>query len=643
MPRPLRTPEKTMQAISEAESQHQFGLPARTLQYVLDGLTIISAFVLAYCLRFDFAVPEYMWERFLVQLPIVVLIQVAILRAMGVHSFIWRYIGLAEAATFARGAIIAAVPMLLLRYATPSSIAQVRIPLSVTLMDVTLAFGGLLGVRVVRRMVYERYEKQRNEEALGATTLKPVLLVGAGRAGVMAVKELLGRGNAGVKIVGFVDDDAEKQGSTIHGVRVVGRTADLPHLVREHGVDHVIITIACAKRDDLRRIVSVCEKIPVRVRIIPGLFELLEGRVEVSRARDVEIEDLLGRDPVQLDTDQLQSFLTDNTVMVTGGGGSIGSELCRQIARFQPSRLLLVERTEFALFTIDRELRASFPELEIVPLIADVGDHDRMEGIFRSFRPSVVLHAAAHKHVPLMEANPAEAAKNNTLATLDLAKLAGRYDVSVFVMISTDKAVNPTSVMGASKRVAELVIQDLDAQFDTRFVAVRFGNVLGSTGSVIPIFRDQIQRGGPVTITHPDMVRYFMTIPEAAQLVLQAGAMGEGGTIFVLDMGEPVRITDLAHDMITLSGLKPGEDIEVVFTGLRPGEKLFEELGADTEGLAKTKHPKIFIGRIERAPAQLLHDTLRDLRRAAATEDVEAIRAAFSRVVPEAKLGGQPA
>lgn len=632
-----------MQTISEQEPTglraRPFPVSARILQHVLDGATIVAAFLLAYCLRFDFSVPASLWDHIALQLPVVLLVQFAVLRLLGVHSFIWRYVGLKEAATFGRGAVLAAIPMLVLRYATPQELASIRIPLSVTLMDVTLAFGGLLGIRVARRVVFERSESMRPDPgapiAPSRTPLRPVLLVGAGRAGVMAVKELAGRRN-GLDIVGFIDDDVAKHGSTIHGVRVLGGTEELARLVAEHEIDHVIITIAKASRSELRSIVQRCERIPIRVRIIPGLYELLEGKVEVSRVRDVEIEDLLGREPVQLDTDALGAFLTDRVVLVTGAGGSIGSELCRQVARFRPSRLLLVERSEFALFTIDRELRATFPELDVLPLMADIADSARIEQLFARHRPEVVLHAAAHKHVPLMEANPAEAIKNNTLATRSLGETAIAHDVEVFVMISTDKAVNPTSVMGASKRVAELVVQDLDRRSDTRFVAVRFGNVLGSTGSVIPIFREQIRQGGPVTITHVDMVRYFMTIPEAAQLVLQAGAMGDGGEIFVLDMGEPVRIVDLATDMITLSGLRPGVDVELVFTGLRPGEKLFEELGADSEGLAKTRHPKIFIGQLPPTASDELESCLRELQNAA--RDSADVRACLARAVPEAAL-----
>jgi FlaA1/EpsC-like NDP-sugar epimerase len=465
-----------------------------------------------------------------------------------------------------------------------------------------------------------------------------VLLIGAGQAGVLAAREIHGRGDTGLVIKGFIDDDPQKQGSVIYGVKVLGTTEDMPWLVRTQGIDHVVITIAAASRNEIRRIVKLCELIPVKVQIIPGLYEILQGNVEVSRIRDVEIEDLLGREPVRLDEEDMSRFLAGKAVMVTGAGGSIGSELARQTARFHPSSLLLVERAEFALFNIDRELRERWPEISIVPLVADVSNEARLRAIFETHRPQVVLHAAAHKHVPLMEHNEAEAVKNNVLATHRIGELAGEFGVQAFVMISTDKAVRPASIMGASKRVAELVVQDLDRRYQTRYVAVRFGNVIGSAGSVIPIFREQIRNGGPVTVTHPDMMRYFMTIPEAAQLVLQAGAMGEGGEIFVLDMGQPVKILDLAKDTITLSGLKPFEDIDIVFTGIRAGEKLFEELQVRDECLTKTRHPKIYIGKIAAYPEQDVRRALERLAFLCENERDSEVREYLGDLLPEARL-----
>jgi FlaA1/EpsC-like NDP-sugar epimerase len=491
---------------------------------------------------------------------------------------------------------------------------------------------------VLRRSLYERSRHTKKLSQGRSTSKKPVLLVGAGRAGVMAACEIRNRGDSDLEIKGFVDDDPGKQGSIIQGVKVLGKTDRLPEIVRGLAIDHVVVSIAEATRSQFRRILDICEQIPVKVKVIPGLHEILRGQVKVSRIRDLEIEDLLGRVPVQLDETHVKMFVSGKTVMVTGAGGSIGSELARQLARFQPDKLLLVERAEFALFEIDRELGRLCPSLDRVPLIADVNDESRVRALLKDYRPHIIFHAAAHKHVPLMENNAAEAVKNNALATYKVGRLAGECGVESFVLVSTDKAVRPTSVMGATKRIAELIVQDLNRRFSTRYAAVRFGNVIGSTGSVIPIFREQIRNGGPVTVTHPDMTRYFMTIPEAAQLVMQAGAMGEGGEIFVLDMGEPVRILDLAKEAITLSGLKPFEDIEIVFTGSRPGEKLFEELEMTEEALSKTRHPKIFIGKIAAYPRQRVREAIEVLSFLSGNGREQEIRAYLNTLLPEARL-----
>jgi len=465
--------------------------------------------------------------------------------------------------------------------------------------------------------------------------------VGAGKAGVLAAREILSRGDIQFDVRGFVDDDPAKQGAVIHDLRVLGTTEDLPRLVEKLKIAQVVITIARITRGDILRIIDICQKVPVKVRIIPGLYEIIQGKVHVTRIRNVRIEDLLGREPVMLDQQQVAAFVAGKRVMVTGAGGSIGSELARQVARFGPSQLLLVDRAEFGLFSIDLELRRLWPELSIVPVVADVGEEARVRSVFSAYLPQVVLHAAAHKHVPMMETNPVEAIKNNVLATRLLGEIAGESGVEAFVLISTDKAVRPTSVMGASKRVAELVVQDLALRHATRFVAVRFGNVIGSAGSVVPIFCEQIRRGGPVTVTHPDMRRYFMTIPEAAQLVLQAGAMGEGGEIFILDMGDPVRILDLAIAMITLSGLKPFEEMDIVFTGLRPGEKLHEELELLGEEIAKTRHPKIYIGKLAAYAPEVIERALARFAELARAGEAAEIRLFLNKLLPEANVPAQ--
>jgi FlaA1/EpsC-like NDP-sugar epimerase len=632
-----------MRPETSAETRFTDGPPwqrllSRQFQFVLDLLVLILAFFVSCELRFEFAVPPETFERFLVQLPLVILLQFGAMQVFGIYTFVWRYIGMAEISAFLRAAWWSFLPLVLLRLGLPNEFSQWRVPLSICLMTTVFGFGGVLALRVLRRAVYEKYEKERRGGAAKNGRFKPVLLVGAGQAGVLAAKEIHNRGDVNLDIKGFVDDDPAKKGTVIQGVKVIGTTRDLPRLVPELDIDHVVITIAQASRTEIRRIIEICESVPVKTQIIPGLYQILSGAVEISRIRDVEIEDLLGREPVVLEEELLRSFLEGKTVMVTGAGGSIGAELARQAARFGAGRLLLVERAEFALFDIDRELRGDWPKLSIVPLVADVCDRGLMRGLMERHTPSVILHAAAHKHVPMMESNPTEAVKNNIIATRELGEVAGAAGVETFIQISTDKAVRPTSVMGASKRVAELAVQDLNTKYDTRFVSVRFGNVLGSAGSVIPTFREQILKGGPVTVTHPDMVRYFMTVTEAAQLVLQAGAIGKGGEIFVLDMGEPVRILDMAKDMITLFGLKPFDDIDIVFSGIRPGEKLFEELETEGEHMTRTRHPKIFIGKINSYNPQSVTEALERFAELSSLDRENELRRFFNQFLPEARL-----
>lgn len=622
--------------ISASTPQFKIRLLSKQLQFLLDLLVLASAFILAYLLRFDFVPPRVEILRALNQLPLVLIIQLAVLHFTGVYKFIWRYIGLPEAKKITNAAFLAALPLIVLRLGLPDSLHDFRIPLSVTLIDTFLAFGGVLTLRAARRDVYER--KHRRSTRTRAINRKPVLLIGAGRAGVLTATEIRSRGDSDLDIRGFIDDDPAKRGARIQGINVIGTTADLQRLVPEMSIDHVIISIAQASRANFRRILDICQSIPVNVRVIPCLYEILQGKLKVSRIRDVEVGDLLGRETVQLDEKSMRDFLTGKVVMVTGAGGSIGSELARQVARFDPSELLLVERAECPLFNIDRELRNAFPDLSIHPLVADISDMARMKSIFASKHPQVVLHAAAHKHVPMMESNTVEAVKNNILGTQLLGELAGEFDVESFVLISTDKAVRPASVMGATKRIAELVVQNLNARYFTRYVAVRFGNVIGSAGSVIPIFREQILSGGPVTVTHPDMMRYFMTIPEASQLVLQAGAIGGGGEIFILDMGEPVRILDLARETIRLSGLRPYDDIDIVFTGIRPGEKLFEELQTTGEELDKTVHPKIFIGRIAAYAPDTIERVIERLKLLTSQGWNEELRREMHQLLPESCL-----
>lgn len=616
----------------------------RAAQRLVDLLVCALAFQFAYLLRFDFSIPASVSEQLNAQLPYVVVLQVVTLGLFGIQTFIWRYVGMAELKAFFGAALSSAGVLLAARLflQDPTWSATWRVPLSVIVLDTGLAYGGLVAVRILRRLLHERHRQSGVVPGGDAKARRPVMLIGAGRNGMMAAREIQGNPDSALDIRGFVDDDPNKKGTVIQGVRVLGSTQDLPRLVAKADVDHVVVTIEKLSRAQFQRIRDVCDAIPVKMRIAPSMSQILDGRLQVSRIRDVQVDDLLGRAPVDLDLTDMARLIAGRTVMVTGAGGSIGAELVRQVARFGPWRVLLVERSEFALFNIEREMREALPDIEFRPVLADIAIESRMRAVFEQYRPALVLHAAAHKHVPMLEHNPTEAITNNVIATRTLARLAGEYEVEVFVLISTDKAVRPTSVMGASKRLTELVIQSVNRSFATRYVAVRFGNVIGSAGSVIPIFQEQIRKGGPVVVTSPDMVRYFMTIPEATQLVLQAAAMGVGGEIFILDMGEPVRILDLAKETIRLSGFKPFVDIDIVFSGVRPGEKLFEELEVTGEHLARTRHPKIYIGKLAPYPDDLLDHVIYELTVLALGDDERALRAYLNQVVPEARLTVAP-
>jgi FlaA1/EpsC-like NDP-sugar epimerase len=606
----------------------------RGLQVIVDLLALSIAYWLAFLFRFEFTIPANWLHVALLNWGYVVVLQYGILAALGVPRFSWRYVSLREIVRIGIALAASTAVLVTLRFTleNASDLHLFYLPLGVIAMNACLGFFSIVGVRASRRLQGEARERRRlaqNGESVRT------LLIGAGEAGVKVAREIQARPDLGVFPCGFLDDDKLKVGTTIAGLPVLGTTDDLIRVAEYRRIKRALITIANAPGPQIRRIALRCADAGLDTKIIPGIFEIVGDRVNLSRIRDVAIEDLLGREPVNLDEAQVAESIRGRAVVVTGAGGSIGSELCRQVARFSPSRLVLVERFENALFEIHRELLASFPEVRLEPRVADVGDAVRMTQIFETGAPHVVFHAAAHKHVPMMEENPGEAVKNNIIGTRTVAELADRFGVDRFVLVSTDKAVNPTSVMGATKRVAEIVCQAYAKRSRTRFETVRFGNVLGSNGSVIPIFKDQIAKGGPVTITHPDMCRYFMTIPEAAQLVVQAGAMGTGGEIFILDMGKPVKIVDLAKDLITLSGFRPDEDIEIKFTGIRPGEKLFEELSTGAESADKTKHPKIFIGRVAAEPWDDIAAVIGELVVAANAADGAAIRAALCRLVPE--------
>ncbi len=608
----------------------------RGTQVVLDFAVLSLAYWLAFLFRYEFQLPHQAAKLLFFTWPYVVLFQYVMLSVHGVPRFAWRYVSIREAqwVVSAIAASTAVLVSLRLLMGLVGGYGQfLMIPLGVLAMNFVMASSGIVGVRVLRRIIAEGTE--RRQLACGPVEQVRTLLLGAGQGGVMISREIALRPDLGFKAVGFLDDDAHKVGTQVNGLRVLGSIDQIADIAAAHRVEHALIAIATASSKEMRRIALLCQDAGLETKIIPGLHEIVGGHVNLSRLRKVAIEDLLGREQVDLDDEAIASVVQDRVAMVTGAGGSIGSELCRQLCRYRPERLVLVEKSENSLFEIHRELLGGFPHIQLIPVLGDICDVPRMDRVFREHQPHTVFHAAAHKHVPMIEWNPGEAIKNNVIGTRVIADLADAHGVSEFVMISTDKAVNPSSVMGASKRVAEIYIQALSQRSETKFVAVRFGNVLGSAGSVVPIFKRQIADGGPVTVTHPDMRRYFMTIPEAAQLVLQAASMGDGGEIFILDMGEPVKIVDLARDLIRLSGLEPDEDIEIEFTGMRPGEKLYEELSVDAEEAANTKHPKIFVGRIQSQEWSAVVMGLGQLLAVADSDRVDEVRAALANLVPE--------
>jgi FlaA1/EpsC-like NDP-sugar epimerase len=561
----------------------------RIWQVVADGALIATAWWLAFELRFDHGVPPYYDTLFKRTVLIVVGIKLLVFILFGFYDRWWRYVSTRDMWGAARGVTVASlVADVTVYFASP--VADVRLPRSIAVMDWLLLLAFIAGSRLIARSVFERPTPGRLV-ARG----KEVLVIGAGEAARDTIREMHRNPQLGYTPIGLVDDDPRKKNIRIHGVRVLGATADLPHLLRDNRPDEILIAVPSASGEFRRSVVTTTRELGVPVKTLPGLHELISGEIDLAaQIRPVQVEDVLGRDPVDVDLDSAAPYVEGKTVLVTGAGGSIGSELCRQLIRLGPQRLILVELGESALFEIERELVDERGFSAAVPVLADVGNPTKMRQVFERYEPSVVFHAAAYKHVPLMEANPLESVRNNALATKVVADAAVEHGAHRFVLVSTDKAVNPKTVMGQSKAVCEWVVEAYGAREDiaTRFLAVRFGNVLGSSGSVIPIFRRQIEKGGPLSVTHPEMTRFFMTIPEAASLVIQSGAIGGEGHVFVLDMGEPVKIVELAEQMIRLSGKDPDE-IGIDFVGARPGEKLHEELWGSGENVVATAHPKI--------------------------------------------------
>ena len=598
------------------------------------------SFVGAFILRFEFNFPKIFDERLAYCFFALLFTRTIIFQKYCLFHGLWRYSGVYEVWPLFRATTLSTslLPVWVVLFQVEG------FPRSIFVLDWLLCLflvGGLrLGMRLLRESYAQRMSLNLKTKADNNADTH-LLIVGAGDAGERLAREILRhpRQRNHYHIVGFLDDDEQKHQASIHGISVLGSIVRIKDKVIKYAVQEVVIAIPSASGDNMRRIYELCLQSGAKVRTIPSVDTLIQGQVELHHIRDIAIEDLLRRNPVLLNTEHLNHLIAGKVILVSGAGGSIGSELCRQICRFMPERVILLEHSECNLFYINKELQDSFNTCEFVPVIADVKDIERVEHCFKQHRPHVVFHAAAYKHVPMMELNESEAIRNNVFGTSIMAQAAHQYGARHFVLISTDKAVNPSSMMGASKRLAEILVQSLAQKSRTCFSVVRFGNVLDSTGSVIPIFKSQIKKGGPVTVTHPEMTRYFMTIPEASQLVLQAAAMGKGGEIFILDMGEPVKIVDLARDLIRLSGLNPDVDIDIVFTGIRPGEKLFEELSTSQEHMTHTAHDKIFVHHSPPMPWNHVMRILREIEMTLKSNHPQglSLKQVLMRILPEYK------
>lgn len=600
----------------------------KLLLIIYDIIAVSVSGYLALLMRFELE-PSQIPEQFLNPYRrynwIMIIVTILVFYVFRLYSSLWTYAGAVELINVVlAGCVVGGFQIVF--YA----LIDVRMPRSYWLLFtmnlIVLIFASRYFYRAFRWIVgYIRGEN--------AAEMHRVMVVGAGAAGNVLIKEIRNSRYIHKKVVCAIDDDRDKIGSFIHGVKIMGNRYEIPRLAKELAVDEIIIAMPAVSQKEIKGILDICKETGCEMKRLPGIYQLVNGDVSVAKLKDVDVNDLLGRDPIEVDLDSILGYVENKVIMVTGGGGSIGSELCRQIASHHPKQLVLVDIYENTTYDIQNELRRNYPELNLVVLIASVRNTKRMDMIFEKYRPDIVYHAAAHKHVPLMEDSPNEAVKNNVLGTWKVVQAADKWKVKRFVMISTDKAVNPTNIMGATKRICEMIIQTYNRHSETEFVAVRFGNVLGSNGSVIPLFKKQIEAGGPVTVTHPDIIRYFMTIPEAVSLVLQAGAYAKGGEIFILDMGEPVKIVDLARNLILLSGHKPDDDIKIEFTGLRPGEKLYEEMLMAEEGMQDTENKLIHIGKPIQIDEEKFMQQLNDLRDYVVQEPDD-IRRVVQEIVP---------
>ena len=601
----------------------------RTCLIIYDIISVILASYLAIIIRYEFRVdeiPRHFMNPIEQVMPLNIIVTLAIFYFFRLYNSLWAFAGETELQNIVGSRVLSTIvnSICLQFFKTTSQAVPKSYYFFYLFLLITCIFSSRFSYRFFRSLKHKQQNKKNHIS---------VMVIGAGEAANVIIKEIVNSNFSTMVIKCIIDDDKGKWGRYIQGIKVVGGRDKIVECADVYDVDEIIVAMPSASRAEIRKILEICKDTNCKLRSLPGMYQLVNGEVNVSKLRDVEVEDLLGRDPISVDLNSILGYVQGKVVLVTGGGGSIGSELCRQIATHKPKQLVIVDIYENSVYDIQQELKGKYPELDLVVLIASVRNTNRMNYIFSTYHPDIVYHAAAHKHVPLMEDSPTEAIKNNVFGTFKTAQAAAMSGVRRFVMISTDKAVNPTNIMGASKRICEMIIQTFDKHYETEFVAVRFGNVLGSNGSVIPLFRKQIAAGGPVTVTHPDIIRYFMTIPEAVSLVLQAGAYARGGEIFVLDMGEPVKILDLAQNLIKLSGYRVGEDIKIEFTGLRPGEKLYEELLMDEEGMKDTANKMIHIGKPIELDEHEFFTQLKELKDECTIESSD-IRPLIKKIVP---------
>jgi len=607
---------------------------------VSDIFFVAFSWYVSYLLRFNFSIPEYASISILTDLPLVIVIKIFVFHFFKLYQGMWRYTSIVDMGNIFMASCLST---LLIAFMVLFSHGVTGFPRSVFIIDWCNTLLLISGFRVGIRLYYGYGVGNKSDRSFRLSLFhnnhqgRNLLIIGAGNCGEKIAREIRDNPNLGYRLVGFIDDNPLRSNLQIHGIPVVGNTHEIKSLVKKMGVAELLIAISATSYNKMRTIVKRCDASGIPYKTVPSMSELINGNVSVKTIRDVAYKDLLGREPVSLDEERIEDFLEGSRVLVTGAGGSIGSELCRQICRFRPELVVLFERAESPLYDMELELKRKFPLVEVVPMLADICDHPQLSSVFKTYKPQVIFHAAAYKHVPLLELQPWKAVKNNILGTRNIIEISKEFSVKRFVFVSTDKAVRPTNVMGTSKRVSELLVHGQNGceLSDKKFMAVRFGNVVGSAGSVVPLFRRQIAKGGPVTVTHPDVTRYFMTIPEACQLILQAGSMGTGGETFVLDMGTPVKINDMARDLIRLSGYEPGTDIEIEYIGLRPGEKLYEELITEGEGIKQTEHEKIMVLRGQSCNQAELNRYIDELLRLADEYDGEEIRTKLREIVPE--------